>query len=48
MTRSTDLPTALPIAIATALLLLILAPWLGGGSEPERCGEQTAQAVCDD
>jgi hypothetical protein len=45
MTRSTDLPTALPIAIATALLLLILAPWLGGGGEPDGCRQVAASSV---
>lgn len=44
MTHPTDLPAALPIAIATALLALILAPWLGGG-EAEACTPTAAAAV---
>jgi len=44
MTHPTDLPAALPIAIATALLVLILAPWLGGG-DAEACSRTSAAAV---
>jgi hypothetical protein len=43
MTHPTDLPAALPLAIAGALVALVVAPWLGG-SEPEACGPPPASA----
>ena len=45
MTQPDHLPTALPVAIATALLLLILAPLLGGGAEPDACRQVTTAGV---
>ena len=44
MTQPTDLPGALPIAIAAALAALILAPWLGD-SEAEACTGTTQAAA---
>jgi hypothetical protein len=47
MTHPHDLPGALPFAIAIALVVLIVAPWLGGDDSkpcPETRAAQTSTA----
>jgi hypothetical protein len=44
MNHPTDLPAALPIAIAMALLVLVLAPWLDD-TEAEPCTTTAVAAV---